>query len=257
MDEQNKSTTTPEPEAAPEETPDFDLLEESLEDGGTSSDDASPTPVDQAPADDTFVESNGSPVVQEKGDEPVASFSLGKEIFEWVQAIVVAIVIAMAIRTFVFTLVNVDGESMEPTLHDSDRLIVTRLAYTPEKGDIIIFRPDCDPEHPYVKRVIAMPGDTIDINKENGDVLINGEIIEEPYIKEHIRSFGTVSFPAVVPEDHVFVMGDNRNHSKDSRFQEVGMVSYDSIIGKASFRFWPFSDWGSLYTDDAATTDEK
>ncbi len=247
MDETNKQDTSPEIESTSEETPDFDLLEESLE----GSDISEPSPLSESADEEVSVDIETS-AAQEKGTEQMGSFSIGKEIFEWVQAIVVAIVIAMAIRTFVFTLVNVDGQSMEPTLHDSDRLVVTRLAYTPEKGDIIIFRPDCDPDRPYVKRIIAMPGDTIDINQETGDVSVNGEILDEPYIKERIRNFGTVSFPAVVPENHVFVMGDNRNHSKDSRYQDVGMVSYESIIGKASFRFWPFSDWGTLYENESA-----
>ncbi len=247
MDETNKRDTSSEIEPTPEETPDFDLLEESLEVGDTSA-----SPVQPKSACEELPEDIDTSAAQEKGTEQMSGFSLGKEIFEWVQAIVVAIVIAMAIRTFVFTLVNVDGQSMEPTLHDRDRLVVTRLAYTPEKGDIIIFRPDCDPDRPYVKRVIAMPGETIDINPETGDVSVNGEILDEPYIKERIRTFGTVSFPAVVPENHVFVMGDNRNHSKDSRSQDVGMVSYESIIGKANFRFWPFSDWGTLYENESA-----
>lgn len=247
MDETNKRDTSPEVESTSEETPDFDLLEESLESSDTAESSVQPESAGEETPEDI-----GNPAAQEKGTEQMGGFSIGKEIFEWVQAIVVAVVIAMAIRTFVFTLVNVEGESMEPTLHDHDRLVVTRLAYTPEKGDIIIFRPDCDPDRPYVKRVIAMPGDTIDINQETGDVSVNGEILDEPYIKERIRSFGTVSFPAVVPEKHVFVMGDNRNHSKDSRFQDVGMVSYESIIGKANFRFWPFSDWGTLYENESA-----
>ncbi len=243
MEEPNKSPQPSEPETAPEETPDFDLLDQPLD---------TETPVDShssSSAEEMLdIPAEQSPV---PGSEQKENFSFAKEIFEWVQAIVVAIVIAMAIRTFVFTLVNVDGQSMEPTLHNNDRLIVTRLAYTPEKGDIIIFRPDCDPERPYVKRIIAMPGETIDINKETGDVLVNGEIINEPYINERVRTFGNMSFPAVVPENHVFVMGDNRNHSKDSRFQDVGMVSFDSIIGKASFRFWPLDSWGSLSYEES------
>lgn len=247
MDETNKRDAALENESAPEETPDFDLLDASLEGNDTSD-----ISEQSATAGEEALDDINTSAAQEKGTEQVSSFSIGKEIFEWLQAIVVAVVIAMAIRTFVFTLVNVDGQSMEPTLHDNDRLIVTRLAYTPKKGDIIIFRPDCDPDRPYVKRIIAMPGDTIDINQETGDVSVNGEIIDEPYIKERIRNFGSVSFPAVVPENHVFVMGDNRNHSKDSRYQEVGMVSYESIIGKASFRFWPFSDWGTLYETESA-----
>lgn len=240
MEETNKPVQPTEPE----ETPDFDLPEDFAEEDA-------PEEVSEETSSASETDSKSSA----KGEKAMG-ISFAKEVFEWIQAIVVAVVVAMTIRTFFFTLVNVDGASMEPTLHDNDRLFVTRLAYTPEKGDIIIFRPDCDPDRPYVKRVIAMPGDTIDINEETGDVSVNGEIIDEPYIKERVRTFGNFSFPAVVPENHVFVMGDNRNHSKDSRFQEVGMVSYDSIIGKATFRFWPFEDWGTLYESIASPADE-
>lgn len=240
MEETNKSAQPTESE----EMPDFDLPEDFAEENA---------PEEDAKETASVPETDAKPSAE---GEKTMGISFAKEVFEWIQAIVVAVVIAMMIRTFFFTLVNVDGASMEPTLHDNDRLFVTRLAYTPEKGDIIIFRPDCDPDRPYVKRVIAMPGDTIDINKETGDVTVNGEIIDEPYIKERVRTFGNFSFPAVVPENHVFVMGDNRNHSKDSRFQEVGMVSYDSIIGKASFRFWPFEDWGTLDDSGASSADE-
>ncbi len=178
--------------------------------------------------------------------------SFGKEIFEWLQAIVVAVVIAMFLRTFIFTLVNVSGASMQPTLQHEDKLIVWRLGYTPEKGDVIIFKPKGHEDTPYVKRVIATEGQTIDIkyNEAKGhcDVYVDGQMLTEDYIKAEIdiNHMGTMKFPATVPENCVFAMGDNRNNSKDSRFKDVGMVTEDSIIGHAVFRLWPVQEIGLI-----------
>ena len=178
--------------------------------------------------------------------------TLGKEIFEWLQAIVVAVVIAMFLRTFIFTLVNVSGASMQPTLQHEDKLIVWRLGYTPQKGDVIIFKPKGHEDTPYVKRVIATEGQTVDIkyNEAKGycDVYVDGQMLTEDYIKAKIdiNHMGTMKFPATVPENCVFAMGDNRNNSKDSRFKDVGMVTEDSIIGHAVLRLWPLQEIGLI-----------
>ena len=174
------------------------------------------------------------------------------EIFEWVQAIVVAIVLAMFLRTYVFTLVNVSGQSMVPTLHNSDKLIVWRLGYEPKTGDIITFRPRGHEDTPYIKRVIATAGQTVDLkyNEETDscDVYVDGKKLDEDYIEAKIDKMhmGDMDFPATVPENCVFAMGDNRNNSKDSRFMDVGMVTTESIIGHATFRLLPFGDLGKL-----------
>ena len=179
-----------------------------------------------------------------------------KEIRDWVVAIAIAVVLALLIRNFVFTLVKVQGASMQPTLHESDRLYVNRFFYTPEKGDVIIFEPASDPDRPYVKRVIATEGDTVYIDFETGDVYVNDEIIDEPYINDRTARTGSYIMeliangqyskdnPIVVEKDKVFVMGDNRNNSKDSR--EIGQVPKKEIIGGAVFRFWPVSGFGSV-----------
>ena len=174
------------------------------------------------------------------------------EIFEWVQAIVAAIVIAMFLRTYVFTLANVSGDSMFPTLHNNDRLFVWRAGYTAQVDDIIIFRPKGHEDTPYVKRIIATEGQTVNIVPVAGqsycEVYVDGNLLTEEYINAKIsrNSIGNMKYPAVVPEDCVFVMGDNRNYSKDSRFAEVGMVTTDSIIGKAVFRLFPFNSIGKI-----------
>jgi len=183
------------------------------------------------------------PLEEEKNEE---KFSLGREVFEWVQAIVVALVIAFALRTFVFTLVDVKGQSMEPTLHDGNKLVVTRLNYVPHDGDIIIFRPKVSPETPYVKRVIATAGQKVNIDFIAGKVFVDDKELTEPYIKALTRERGTTQFPAVVPPNCVFAMGDNRNNSRDSRFTEVGMIANDTIIGRAVYRLLPFNEFGNV-----------
>ena len=175
-----------------------------------------------------------------------------RELLEWVEAIVIALVVAVVLRNFVLTLVTVQGESMEPTLQNADRLYVNRLFYTPEKGDIIIFKPASDPKRPYVKRVIATEGDTVYVDFITGDVFVNDELLDEPYILEkthRIDSYITNLIeqgkysrenPIVVEEDTLFVMGDNRNNSKDSRY--LGLVPVDEVMGQAIFRFWPLNN---------------
>jgi|LSQX01.2.fsa_nt_gb signal peptidase I len=190
--------------------------------------------------DNEKVEQNNGTLQPEKEQQ----FDLKKEIFEWVQAIVLALVIALLIRTFLFTLIRVEGSSMVPTLSTNDRLIVWKLMYKPRQGDIIILKPPLHPETPYVKRIIGMPGQTININTSTQEVIIDGEPIDEDYINEPTRFSGNMTFPVKVPDDHVFVMGDNRNNSKDSRYTDVGMIPYDKIIGKATVRIWPLNKIG-------------
>ena len=178
--------------------------------------------------------------------------SIWKEIFEWVQAIVVALVVAMFLRTYVFTLVDVSGSSMVPTLHDKDKLFVWRLANSYEQGDIVIFRPAASKNTPYVKRVIATEGQSVDIRynalEDCAEVYVDGEKLEENYINEKINGshIGDGTYPCVVPENCLFVLGDNRNNSSDSRLSVVGMVDTESVIGEAKCRLWPFDAVGGL-----------
>jgi len=180
--------------------------------------------------------------------------SVGREIFEWVQAIVVAFVVAMFIRTFLFTMVVVDGPSMEPTFKDGQRLVVTRLDKNYSYGDVVVFRPECAPDKLYIKRVIATEGQTVSFDFENGLVMVDGEVIDEPYIKEAIQNgyfydYNPNTRPEIVVEkDTLFVMGDNRNRSKDSRDDEVGLVKEKSVIGKAVFRWWPLNQIGADFS---------
>ena len=166
------------------------------------------------------------------------------EIKDWIGSIVVAVALAMFIRTFIVELYVVDGPSMRPTLESEQRLVVNKFIYRfhpPEKGDVLVFQYPRDPSRDFIKRVIAVPGDTIEIREWR--VLVNDQLLTEDYILEKTRS----EYPkATVPEGHIFVMGDNRNNSEDSRFADVGFVPYDLIKGKAMLVFWPISAYKTL-----------
>lgn len=168
----------------------------------------------------------------------------GKELKEWVLSISAAILLALIIRTFIVELYVVDGPSMKPTLQHNERLVVNKFVYRirePQKGEVVIFRYPRDPSRDFIKRVIATAGDTIEI--KDGRVYVNDQLQREDYILEKTRS----EYPkATVPEGTIFVMGDNRNNSEDSRFSDVGFVPLDLVKGKAVLIFWPIDDFKTL-----------
>jgi len=170
--------------------------------------------------------------------------TLGAEIKDWVISILIAVVLAFFIRYFIVELYMVEGPSMQPTLRTGERLVVNKFIYrfkAPERGDVLVFRFPKDPSRDFIKRVIAVPGDTIEI--KDGRVFVNGELQNEKYILEQTRG----SYPlSTVPSDHIFAMGDNRNNSEDSRFADVGFVPYDLIKGKAIVVFWPLDHMKAL-----------
>ena len=170
--------------------------------------------------------------------------SLGEEIKDWIVSIAIAVVLAFFIRYFIVELYLVDGPSMRPTLQSAERLVVNKFIYRfrpPERGEILVFRYPRDPSRDFIKRVIAVPGDTIEIR--DGRVYVNAALLNEPYILSKTRG----NYPlATVPEGHIFVMGDNRNNSEDSRFADVGFVPFDLIKGKAMLVFWPVSQFKTL-----------
>ena len=170
--------------------------------------------------------------------------SLGEEVKDWIVSIVIAVALALFIRQFIVELYVVDGPSMRPTLLSEERLVVNKFVYrvrNPERGEIIVFKYPRDTSRDFIKRVIAVPGDTIKI--EDGRVYVNRELKDEPYILEKTLS----DYPeATVPEGHIFVMGDNRNNSEDSRFADVGFVPYELVKGKAVLVFWPLDNMKTL-----------
>lgn len=173
------------------------------------------------------------------------SYRTAKNLFGWIESLVFAVVILVVVNSFFFRTTVVDGSSMVPTLHDGEYLVVSDLFYdVPKKGDIITFYSAHYWDAVLVKRVIANEGDIVDIDEATGNVSVNGKVLDEPYIAERIRFADNVKMPYEVPEGTVFVMGDNRNGSTDSRNTTVGPVKYESIIGKVLFRIFPLNKIG-------------
>ena len=161
---------------------------------------------------------------------------------DWLVSIIVAVALAFCIRTFLVEPYMVSGSSMYPSLHNRERLVVDKLSYfitDPVKGEIIVFRYPKDQTRDFIKRVIAVAGDTIEMR--NGKVLVNGNVIEENYIwKDDPKGKNSSDFrKPVVPNGTIFVLGDNRNNSEDSRFKDVDFVPLKLVKGRALFCFWP------------------
>ncbi len=168
----------------------------------------------------------------------------GQNLFEWYEALISAALVLVLIFSFFFRIIQVDGESMVPTLQNGDKLIVWGAGYEPERGDVVIVDSYTAYGKPLVKRVIAKGGDTISIDYETGTVTVNGEVLQEDYIAAPTYLGYDVEFPYTVPEGAVFVMGDNRNASLDSRSSYIGCIDERDILGKVLICFLPFSDFG-------------
>ncbi|MBQ4544766.1 MAG: signal peptidase I [Oscillospiraceae bacterium] len=185
--------------------------------------------------------------VDEGMEQNNPSSSVKNEIFDWVQNITYILSAIVLIFIFLIRIVGVDGESMVPTLHDKDWLVISNLFYEPEQGDIVVLSKDSFLDGKMiVKRIIATENQTIDIDFEKGIVYIDGEEIYEPYIADKTHRQFDMTFPATVPENCVFVMGDNRNHSSDSRDASLGMVHESNILGRLVLRLLPVSDFGTV-----------
>lgn len=165
----------------------------------------------------------------------------GRDLYEWVQALVCSVLTVVVVFTFGVRLIGVDGSSMVPTLRDGDRLLVlvSRLCGEYRRGDVVVLRKSTFLEEPIVKRVIAVGGETVDIDFDAGVVYVDGEALPEPYIREATHLAEGASFPQTVPEGCVFIMGDNRNDSRDSREPSLGAVDTRCLIGRAVFLLLP------------------
>ena len=172
-------------------------------------------------------------------------FSLKKSIFSIITSGVLAVAIFLFVTVF-YKPTLTHGHSMEPTLSDGDRAIAAVWNYKPANGDIVVIK-DIHKANKYlVKRIISIAGDTIDIDFSTGEVFRNGELLVEPYILEKTTAAGDVRFPVTIPEGCVFVMGDNRNQSTDSRTTYTGMISEKNIEGKVIYRFYPLEKMGKV-----------
>ncbi len=170
----------------------------------------------------------------------------GKEIYEWLQCVVVALIACVLLFSFFGRVIDVRGESMVPTLLDGDKIIITRLTSSYDAGDMVVLQKDSFKPDPIVKRIIATEGQTVDIDFEKGVVYVNGFALEESYINELTYDPENFEGPQVVPEGCVFVLGDNRNNSLDSRYAPIGMVDERHILGKVIFRILPLRRFGAL-----------
>ena len=184
-----------------------------------------------------------------------------EEIFDWVEIFSGAFLTVILLFTFIFRLVTVQGPSMELTLHggnpsyigaeSKDRLLMSNLFYTPKQGDIVVIQvPNPKYDMPIIKRVIATEGQTVDIDFDNWIIYVDGEALDEPYVNREANvrmEMGDIIYemlPITVEEGKIFVMGDNRNHSSDSRSSSIGQVDVRNVVGRALLRVFPINKFG-------------
>ena len=169
------------------------------------------------------------------------------ELLSWLIYIVIVVILSLGIITFIGQRTKVSGHSMETTLSDGDNLIVDKISYRfrdPERFEIIVFPFQYEEHTYYIKRIIGLPGETVQVIY--GYVYINGEVLDENYGLEVMDDPGIAAEPITLGEDEYFVLGDNRNHSSDSRDPSVGVLHRDDIMGRAWIRIWPFDKFGVI-----------
>ncbi|MCL2420455.1 MAG: signal peptidase I [Defluviitaleaceae bacterium] len=170
-----------------------------------------------------------------------------KNLMEWAVAIVAALVLFFFVRNYVFRVADVNGHSMEPTLSHGDMVVLSRVGYwfgEPEAGDIIAFPFRENPSEYYIKRIIGTPGDVVDF--QNSRFIVNGQELDYDFAQVDTMSQGDTTLPVTVEDGYFFVLGDNRNFSKDSRYQAVGAISERDMLGRVVIRFWPLDRFGTV-----------
>lgn len=170
-----------------------------------------------------------------------------KELLGWLVFILIVVAASWLVVTFVGQRTQVSGSSMETTLSDGDQLIVDKISYRfrdPKRYDIVVFPYRYEENTYYIKRIIGMPGETVQI--VDGEVYINGELLGEHYGNELIENPGLAEEPVTLGDDEYFVLGDNRNNSQDSRVSNVGVIHRNELLGRAWIRLWPFSEFGVI-----------
>ncbi|MEE1198798.1 MAG: signal peptidase I [Acutalibacteraceae bacterium] len=178
------------------------------------------------------------------------------DFFDWLEILVTAIVLLVVLFTFIFKVVTIDGPSMENTLHNGERIVISNIGADAKSGDIVVISrnqnnivSDTDAAAPIIKRVIATEGQIVDIDFETGVVYVDGVALDESYVKTPTNVKFDINFPVSVPEDCVFVLGDNRNNSTDSRSSLIGdhgMIDKRYILGKVVLRVLPFDKFGRV-----------
>ena len=179
--------------------------------------------------------------------EAETEVNVHKELYEWMQCVVIALICCVLVFVFIARVIDVVGHSMVPTLDNGDKIIITRLAGDYDVGDIVVLRKDTFRQEPIVKRIIAVEGQTIDFDFTTGAVYVDGVELNEPYINELTYDPEDYTGPVTVGENQVFVLGDNRNNSTDSRTATIGCVDKRYIMGKVIFRILPFDKMGAIY----------
>ena len=213
-------------------------------------------------SDETIIDQDDAVESEKAGKKEVFKGKKVKDIFDWVDTIVVALVAVVIIFSFFFRIATIVGPSMQNTLFAGERVIISNLFYEPEFGDIIVVSRNADNSiygntsgnEPIIKRVIATEGQWVDINFDTGEVFVGPDLsnmqkLDEPYTKTPTNKRYDIDFPIYVEEDCVFVLGDNRNDSLDSRSSTIGedgLINKKYILGKAMLRIWPFDVFGGL-----------
>lgn len=173
--------------------------------------------------------------------------SVLRELVGWLVYILVIVAVTWLVVTFVGQRTRVSGQSMEITLHDGDNLIVDKISFRfrdPKRFEIIVFPYKYEENTYYIKRIMGLPGETVQV--KDGYLYINGEKLEENYGIELMNSAGIAAEPIVLGEDEYFVLGDNRNHSSDSREPKVGVIKREDLLGRAWIRIWPLDEFGAI-----------
>ena len=170
-----------------------------------------------------------------------------RNLAEWAVAALFAVLLFLFVRNFVFRVADVDGHSMAPTLSHGDFVLLSKVGYwfnQPQVGDIIAFPYRENPSDFFIKRITAVPGDVVDF--QNNRFLINGQEIDYDFARMDLRSGGDFDLPMIIQEGEFFVLGDNLNFSKDSRYQAVGTIMRRDMVGRVVLRFWPLDRFGTV-----------
>ena len=206
-------------------------------------------------------ENNNCDIIDFKEDEiaeePLEKKQFKKDVFDWVEILVHAILTVVLCFSFLFRIATIDGESMTNTLQNGEKVIITNLAYEPKAGDIVVISRNRENSvytanvgnKPIIKRIIATEGQTVDIDFEKGVVYVDGVALEEGYTRTPTNLKYDIDFPVRVDEGCVFVLGDNRNNSLDSRSSQIGdygMIDTRYILGHAVCRIFPFDKIGKI-----------